>query len=155
MPGYGTLPADAGTGLLTWAWASERLVTSHDYWLATASPDGGPHLMPVWAVWLDDALWFSSSNGSRKVRNLRADGRCSVATSDAAQPVVVSGVAQVVTDPAALRRMLDAENAKYGSDYAIDMLYPVSNTCFLVRPTCVLGLDTADFAGSPTRWTPA
>jgi len=154
MPGYGTLPASAGTGLLTWAWAQERLAGSHDYWLATASPDGGPHLMPVWAVWLDGGLWFSSSNASRKARNLRADGRCSLATDNAAQPVVMAGVAQAVTDPARLRLMLDAENAKYGTDYAIDMLDPADNTCFLVRPTWVFGLDTDDFTGSPTRWTP-
>ena len=154
MPGYGTLPASAGTGLLTWAWAEERLAGSHDYWLATAKPDGGPHLMPVWAVWLDGALWFSCSNGSRKTRNLRADGRCCLATDDAAKPVVVEGVAEVVADPAELRRMLDAENAKYGTDYSIDMLDPATSTCFLVRPAWVFGLDTADFAGSPTRWTP-
>ena len=155
MPGYGTQPASAGSGLLSWTWACERLAASHDYWLATAIPDGGPHLMPVWAVWLDAALWFSGSNGSRKTRNLRADGRCSLATDSAAQPVVVSGVAEVVTDQAALRRMLDAENAKYGTDYSIETLDPASNTCFLVRPTWVFGLDTADFTGSPTRWTPA
>lgn len=155
MPGYGTLPESEGTGLLTWDWAAERLATSHDYWLATSSPEGGPHVMPVWAVWLADALWFSSSNGSRKARNLRADGRCSLATDNAAQPVVVSGVAHVVTEPAELRRMLDAENAKYGTDYQIDTLDPASNTCFMVRPTWVFGLDTADFTGSPTRWTPA
>ena len=36
--------------------------------------------------------------------------------------------------------------------HTFDMLDPARNTCFLVRPTWVFGLDTADFAGSPTRW---
>ena len=39
MPGYGTLGPDQGTGLLPWSWAEERLVRSHDYWVATTWPD--------------------------------------------------------------------------------------------------------------------
>jgi PPOX class probable F420-dependent enzyme len=153
MPGYGIKSASAGTGLLPWAWAEDRLARSHDFWLASAGPGGAPHLMPVWAVWMAGALWFSSSNGSRKTRNLRANGRCSLATDNPAEPVVVQGVAEVITDMAELRRLLDAENAKYGTDYSIDMLDPAGNTCFKVRPEKVFGLDTADFTGSPTRWT--
>ena len=34
MPGYGTLPATEGGGLLPWSWAEERLIRSHDFWLA-------------------------------------------------------------------------------------------------------------------------
>ena len=153
MPGYGIRAAGEGTGLLPWSWAEERLAGSHDFWLSSSSPDGEPHLMPVWAVWMAGALWFSSSNDSRKTRNLRADGRCSLATDDALAPVVVQGVAEVVTDPGDRRQLLDAENAKYGTNYSIDSLDPASNTCFRVRPHRVFGLDTEDFTGSPTRWT--
>jgi PPOX class probable F420-dependent enzyme len=153
MPGYGIRAADEGTGLLPWTWAIERLVNSHDYWLATARPDGEPHLMPVWAVWMADALWFSCGNDSRKTRNLCADGRCSLATDDATAPVVVQGIAEVVADLGELRDLLDAENAKYGTDYGMEMLDPALNTCFKVRPTKVIGLDSADFTGSPTRWS--
>ena len=59
MPGYGLLDATLGTGLLPWSWAVERLTRSHDYWVATVRPDGRPHVMPVWGIWMDDALWFS------------------------------------------------------------------------------------------------
>ncbi|HXN58297.1 MAG TPA: hypothetical protein VN912_06910 [Candidatus Angelobacter sp.] len=37
MPGYGTLDAEHGTGLLPWSWARERLERSHDYWVASPS----------------------------------------------------------------------------------------------------------------------
>jgi len=152
MPGYGMLAAGAGTGLLPWAWAVERLASSHDYWLSTISADGAPHLMPVWAIWLDGAPWFSCSNGSRKTRNLRADGRCSLATDNAAQPVVVQGLAEPVSEPSEIQRLIDGENAKYGTDYSMELLGPAVSTWFGVRPVRVFGLDTADFAGSPTRW---
>src|SRR5688500_3250942 len=115
MPGYGILPANEGRGLLPWSRAEDRLRSSHDHWLATGRPDGRPHVMPVWGVWLDDALWFSTSTRSRKARNLAANERCVLTTDNAIEPVVVEGTAEVVADQARLRRFLDGLNEKYKS----------------------------------------
>lgn len=153
MPGYGTLPAHEGTGLLPWSWVHTRLTRSHDFWLATVTPDGAPHLMPVWAIWHEQRLWFSSSNGSRKARNLSAQPRCTLSTEDPLEPVVVHGLAERVTDAAELAAMLAAENAKYDTDYGTDMVDPASNSVFALRPQWVFALDSKDFAGSPTRFT--
>jgi nitroimidazol reductase NimA-like FMN-containing flavoprotein (pyridoxamine 5'-phosphate oxidase superfamily) len=153
MPGYGTLPAAEGSGLLPWSWAEERLIRSHDFWLATVTPQGAPHLMPVWAVWQDGRLWFSSGNGSRKARNLSAEPRCTLSTDNPLEPVVVAGRARRVTDPGNLAAMLAAENAKYGTDYGMDMVDPASNSVYSLRPEWVFALDSTDFTGSPTRFT--
>ena len=153
MPGYGTLGPTAGSGLLPWAWAEQRLRDSHDYWVATVTSAGAPHVMPVWAVLLDDAVWFSSSNASRKSRNLSANPSCTITTDNPLEPVVVEGRARRMTEPGALRSLLDAENAKYGTDYGLEMLDPAANTCWAVSPRTVFALDSADFTGSPTRWT--
>jgi PPOX class probable F420-dependent enzyme len=151
MPGYGT---SAGPeGLLSWDWAIERLTTSRNYWLSSRDPEGRPHLMPVWGMWLDESLWFSSANASRKARNLRRDPRCSMSTENPLEPVVLEGVAEVISDEADLLRLLTAENAKYETEYGPEMVDPAQNTCFRIRPRRVLGLDLADFEGSPTRWT--
>ena len=152
MPGYGTLPADQGTGLLPWSWAAERLARSHDYWLATVSPSGAPHLMPVWGVWLDERLWFSSANGSRKARNLATEPRCTISTDDPFEPVVVQGRAERITIPEQLQSLLAAENAKYGTGYGIEMIDPAINSVFALAPEWVLTLDSKDFTGSPTRF---
>ncbi len=95
MPGYGI--ADAGTGLLPWSWAETRLRDSHDYWAATVTPDGRPHVMPVWAAWTGDALWISSSLRSVKARNVAAGSAVSVATDNPYEPVVLEGTAEIVT----------------------------------------------------------
>jgi hypothetical protein len=153
MPGYGIRPADEGSGLLPWSWAETRLVGSHDFWLATVTPAGVPHLMPVWAVWQDQKLWFSSSNGSRKARNLNLEPRCTLSTDSPLEPVVVHGHAERITDPDPLARMLAAENAKYGTDYGLDMVDPASNSVYALRPLWVFALDSSDFTGSPTRFT--
>jgi nitroimidazol reductase NimA-like FMN-containing flavoprotein (pyridoxamine 5'-phosphate oxidase superfamily) len=153
MPGYGIAGPGVGTGLLPWSWAHERLAASHDYWLATVRPDGRSHLMPVWAVWNGESLWFSSARGSRKATNLRAHPRCSIATDNAYQPVVVEGDAVEVTDPELLRHALDLENAKYGTDYGDEMIDSATNSWFRLRPIVVFSLDENDFTGSPTRWS--
>ena len=135
MPGYGVAGPTEGRGLLPWSWAEERLTKSHDYWVSTVRADGRPHLMPVWAVWDGGALWFSSSLGSSKARNLGRDSRCSIATDNAWEPVVVEGTAYVVTDHAALARFIGLENEKYETDYSVDFLDPAVNATFRVAPS--------------------
>ena len=88
--------------------------------------------MPVWGMWDDAVLWFSSSAGSRKTRNLAADPRCCVTTEDAADPVVVEGTAQIVTDPPLLQRVIDLMNAKYGTEFGVDFLNPEKNATIQV-----------------------
>ncbi len=152
MPGYGIVGSDEGRGLLPWSWADERLTRSRNYWVVTTWPDGRPHAMPVWAVWDDGALWFSSAVGSRKIRNLRRDPRCVVTTEDGQQPVVVEGRATVVTDPARLQRLVDLENAKYGTTLDVGFLDPAVNATVRIDAVVVIGLDDDAFNDTPTRW---
>jgi hypothetical protein len=152
MPGYGTLPAGEGTGLLPWSWAEQRLRDSHDYWLATVGPDGRPHIMPVWGLWRDGALWFSSSRRSRKTRNLMAHRWCAVTTDQPEEPVILEGHAEAVADPVQLAAVLAAENAKYSTDYGAELIDPEANTWFRIVPHRAFGLVQDDFGGSPTKW---
>jgi nitroimidazol reductase NimA-like FMN-containing flavoprotein (pyridoxamine 5'-phosphate oxidase superfamily) len=154
MPGYGILPADEGMGLLPWSWAVERLTRSHDYWLSTVRPDARPHAMPVWAVWLESALWFSSGGSSRKARNLAMNPWAVITTDDALEPVVVEGQAVIVSptdERSAVERFAEASNSKYDTEYPVQFF--LDNACFRIAPSRVYGLAEADFTGSPTRWT--
>jgi hypothetical protein len=108
--------------------------------------------MPVWGMWDDSTLWFTSSAQSRKVRNLTADPRCCVTTEDASDPVVIEGNARQSTEPAVLRRVVDLMNAKYRTDFGVDFLDPAVNATIGVRPERVFSLRAGDFTGSPTRW---
>jgi len=67
--------------------------------------------------------------------------------------VVLQGRAARVTHRDALAGMLAAENAKYGTSYGWEMVDPASNSVFALRPELAFALDTADFTGSPTRFT--
>jgi hypothetical protein len=153
MPGYGVLPAAEGSGLLAWAEAERRLTVSHDYWCATVRPDGAPHVMPVWGVWLDGRLWFSCGLRSRKARNLALDPRCTLTTDDALDPVVVEGAAERLTDADRIAAFVGAVNAKYDAGMTVEFQDPAVNGTFAVRPVRAFALNHEDFTGSPTRWT--
>jgi PPOX class probable F420-dependent enzyme len=153
MPGYGILGPDEGSGLLPWSWAAERLTSARNYWVVSVWPDGRPHSMPVWGMWDDSTLWFTSGAASRKARNLRADPRCVVTTEDAGDPVVIEGTAAIITDQASIRRVLDLMNDKYRTDLQPSFLDPAVNATIAVRPQQVIGMRHGDFTGSPTRWT--
>lgn len=148
MPGYGLQPGGGGQGLLTWAWAEERLVASRNYWVATARANGRPHLMPVWGVWHGAALWFSTGADSVKARNLAANPLCSISTERADEAVIAEGAVALVTDPAALSTVYAAYRAKY--EWPMD-----GEPFYVLRPTIVFGfIEHADqFSSTATRWT--
>ncbi|HEX2179053.1 MAG TPA: pyridoxamine 5'-phosphate oxidase family protein [Actinomycetota bacterium] len=152
MPGYGVKKADEGGGLLPWDWAEGRLMRSHDYWLASVSPDGRPHVTPVWGAWNQGCFWFSASGRSRKVRNLRANPACTVTTDNTQEPVIVEGTAEVVDNRALLAIFLNRINTKYQTNYSLDFLDPDVNACVKVKPARVFALEHDNFTGSPTRW---
>jgi PPOX class probable F420-dependent enzyme len=46
--------------------------------LATVSPDGQPHVIPVWFLWEDGCAWVSSYRSTRKIGNLQQNPRCAL-----------------------------------------------------------------------------
>jgi len=109
--------------------------------------------MPVWGVWMDGRVWFSSSGGSRKTLNIESNPSLVVSTDDATQPVVVEGVASRVSsagEPEAVYAFADAFNAKYGTENPTEFL--LENPTFRVEPERVIGMTESDFENSPTRW---
>jgi nitroimidazol reductase NimA-like FMN-containing flavoprotein (pyridoxamine 5'-phosphate oxidase superfamily) len=150
MPGYGIVGPLEGRGLLPWSWAEERLVQSHDYWLATVRPDGSPHVMPVWGVWMEGAAWWSSSHQSRKARNMASDPRAVITTDNPRQPVVVEGTAELIFEDQVIERFTAWVNAKYDTDLAVSFF--TENACFRLDPRWVFSLDDEEFIGTPTRW---
>ena len=152
MPGYGIAPETGGKGLLPWSWAVERFESAKRYWLATTRPNGTPHLMPVWGIWLDGAFCFMTSAGSRKGRNLAANRRCVVSPERENEVVILEGSVEIVTEPAFVRRYKDIYSKKYNFD-----MEPYNDPVFVVRPGVVLG-HIEDFANNgftqtATRWT--
>ncbi len=149
MPGYGILDANSGKGLFPWSWATERLTNAGTYWIATVRPDGRPHVMSVWGVWLDDAFYFSSGMQSRKVCNLAGNSQCVITCEVGEDQLIVEGIAEQDSDGEARQKFCDAYQAKYDWD-----MEGFSEPFFVVHPTVVFGFTTGNgsFGESATRW---
>jgi nitroimidazol reductase NimA-like FMN-containing flavoprotein (pyridoxamine 5'-phosphate oxidase superfamily) len=166
---------DHKTATTSWAVARERLANpapGQTSWLATVRPDGGPHLMPIKAFWIDGALHFVVGEGTRKGRNLAADERCVIATSNTTLPsldVVAEGRAEPLTDEAAVHRVakvlsdhgwpLEARGTRVDGPNA-PTAGPPPYSIYRMVPSTVFGLpgmfgmdkfDQADLP-KPTRW---
>ena len=89
MPrGYG---AKSATAYVDWEAVVDRLIESKHYWLATTRPDGRPHVVPRWGVWLDERFWSDGSPETLHVRNLEVDSRCTLNLENGRQVVIVEG----------------------------------------------------------------
>jgi nitroimidazol reductase NimA-like FMN-containing flavoprotein (pyridoxamine 5'-phosphate oxidase superfamily) len=150
MPGYGLLDAESGKGLLPWSWAVERLSKAHNYFIATTRPDGRPHVMPVWGVWLDQAFYFSTGKQSRKAHNLADNPHCVICPENAEESVILEGLAVEVSDASLYKEFAEAYGAKYQWD-----MEGFAEPLYAVRPKVVFALiETGDqFTSTATRWT--
>lgn len=113
--GYG-LP-DNDDDLLEWSAVETRLVGAKHYWMATVRPDGRPHLIPRWGVWVDDAFYYDGSPSTRHARNVEANPACSLSLEDGRQAVILEGRSLATrADPDDLGLRLAAAFAKYRDD---------------------------------------
>jgi hypothetical protein len=80
----------------------------HTCWLTTLDADGAPHVTGIGGLWLDDAFWFQTGEGTVKGRNLARDPRCALSLATDRFDLVVHGRAHPVTDPATVARLAAA-----------------------------------------------
>jgi general stress protein 26 len=149
MPGYGLLPADQGSGLKPWSYAVERLSRSRGYWVSTTRPDGRPHSVPIWGVWVRDQFAFSTGAQSRKARNLANDPHIVIGVEPSEDSIVLEGIASLVDDPAFLRDFKSVYAEKY--DMSMD---DFSEPVYAVRPVVAFSFASAgdEFTAGSTRW---
>ena len=144
-----------------WPEARDRLRDAEVFWVSTVRPDGRPHVTPLIAVWLDDALYFCTGPTERKARNLKENYHVILTTGcnliGEGLDVVVEGEAVRLTDDAQLMRIADAYVSKYGSDWHFDvrdgLFVHEAGTAlvFEVAPRKAFGFRKGD-EFSQTRW---
>jgi hypothetical protein len=93
--------------MLPWSWVEERLASGRNYWISTTRPDGAPHAMPVWGLWFEGALVFSTSPVSRKGRNFSRDPRTVAHLESGDEVVVLEGEVEATTIDEACEQKYD------------------------------------------------
>ena len=147
MPsGYG-ISVDSD-GQLPWSWVEQQLTGSRNYWICSTRADGRAHAMPVWGVWLDGALLFSSDPTSTKGRNIAARPDVVVHLESGDEVVVLEGRADQM-DRARMSGFVEAYDAKYGHRVDTDN---ADFGLYQLEPERVLAWREADFPTSATRF---
>ncbi|HJP89553.1 MAG TPA: pyridoxamine 5'-phosphate oxidase family protein [Candidatus Limnocylindrales bacterium] len=102
------------TETTSWDVALDRLehpAPGQNHWLATVTPDGRPHLMPIIAFWIEGAFHFLVGRTTRKGRNLAANDRCVIGTGNLTIPsmdLIVEGHASQIEDEGDVARLAAA-----------------------------------------------
>jgi len=143
--GYG-VPKDS-RGLLPWSHVDKRLAAARNYWVATTLPDGRPHVMPVWGVWIEGVLYFGTDRNSRKSRNLAMNPAVAVHLESGDDVVIVEGIAKEASKLTA--EIDDAYLAKYGMRLRDA---PGDLVVYAVSPRTVFAWQESTFPKSVTRW---
>lgn len=146
IPDYGI--SKSKTGMLPWKWAAKKLAESREYWIMTVRPEGRPHAMIIWGLWIDGAFWFGTGSKTQKARNLAKNPNCIVGTQNAAEAVILEGVAERIMDAGIAKKLEPISLRKYGISGG-DGSEPV----YRVSPTRVFGFIEKSFPKTATRWT--
>ena len=111
------LCSDPGATATSWEDARKSLEGAELFWIATVRSDGRPHMTPLVAVWLDDALHFCTGASEQKAANLVANQSVVLMTGcnqwDGGMDVVVEGRAVRVTDHDTLERLASEWKRKW------------------------------------------
>src|SRR4029079_2098504 len=107
------------------------------------------HAMPVWGLWMDGAVMFSTGRGSVKARNIARDAELVVHLESGDELVIIEGRAEVETDKQVLGRFVEAYHTKY--DFRPDP-DDAEGMYYRVRPRVVLAWTEKDFQDSAARW---
>ena len=112
-----------GAAPTPWAVVSEALERAEIYWISTVRPDARPHVTPLIAIWLDDAIHFTTGAEERKALNLAANPACIMTTGCNALndglDIVVEGRAIRTQDEATLQRLADLYKTKYDWTFTV------------------------------------
>jgi nitroimidazol reductase NimA-like FMN-containing flavoprotein (pyridoxamine 5'-phosphate oxidase superfamily) len=114
----------------SWAETKQALAAAQLFWITTVRRDERPHVTPLVAIWLDDALYFTTGPDEQKAVNLRHNKQVALTTGrnewERGIDVVVEGEAERVTEQPLLARLAEAWTAKWDGRWR----YGVGDGCF-------------------------
>lgn len=159
--------SDADAKATPWATTQEVLETAQLSWVTTVRTDGRPHVTPLVAVWLDDAVHFTTGPGEQKAMNVAGNPNVVMITGcnrwDEGLDVMVEGEAKRVTDRATLDRLAAAWATKWDGQWQFEVVdggfaHEQSDVegpvlVFAVKPAKVLAFGKGKF--THTRYLPA
>jgi hypothetical protein len=113
-PGYVEHPISE----VSWEYVAAQLTGARHYWLCSVRPDGRPHCVPRWAVYVDGKIYYDGSPETRHARNIKENPNVSLHLESGRQAIILEGTSQPAGKPSAelAGKLSAAYKAKYSAD---------------------------------------
>ena len=82
---------DKPVAFLSWEWVAERLIESKHYWLCSVRPNGRPHVVPRWGVFLDNRFYYDGSPETRHARNIMENPHTTLNLESGTEAIILEG----------------------------------------------------------------
>jgi nitroimidazol reductase NimA-like FMN-containing flavoprotein (pyridoxamine 5'-phosphate oxidase superfamily) len=137
-------------GMIAWEWVVEQLEKARNYWICTVRPDGRPHAVPIWAVWVDGTLYFDGHPQTRWARNLAENPALTIHLENGNQVVILEGMMRSI--PGLDRERAEIIVAAFAAKYAYppEVEHLVKNGLFTLRMSVAFAWTS--FPKTVTRW---
>ncbi|MBZ0297740.1 MAG: pyridoxamine 5'-phosphate oxidase family protein [Anaerolineae bacterium] len=121
--GYGIPQSDKG--MLTWDWVLERVASPQNYWVSTVTPDGHPHSIPVWGVWVDEIFYHGGGAHTRRGKNLAHNPYMVMHLESGSEVVIIEGESEILTEENIDPELAERIDAHYQQKYHMKHGLPV------------------------------
>ena len=139
---------------LPWSHVEKRLAEAKHYWLCSVRPNGRPHAVPKWAVYLQGKIYFDGSPETRHARNIAKNQFVVLHLESGEDVIIVEGVAKASGKPPfELAVQIAQEFSKKYADRGYGPQPDQWNAggLFEIEPRTVLAWTK--FTDDPTRFT--
>lgn len=146
--------ADHPISSLSWDYVTQRLTIAKNYWFCSVRPDGRPHTVPRWGVFVDGNLYYDGSPETRHAQNILRNPRVSVHLESGDEALIAEGICKVADKPNQVfaERLSDAFCNKYKEfGYAPSPEQWNEGGLFVFIPASVLAWTV--FFENPTKFT--
>ena len=90
---------DNPVSYLSWDWVAAQLTESKHYWVCSVRPDGRPHVVPRWAVFVDGKIYYDGSPETRHSRNIEMNPYISVHLESGVEAIMLEGKSEPAGKP--------------------------------------------------------
>jgi len=96
-PGY----VDNPSASVAWDYVEKRLSEAKNYWFSSVRPNGRPHVIPRWAVYLDGKIYYDGSPETRHAQNIARNPHVSLHLESGDQVIIAEGQSKPAGKPEA------------------------------------------------------
>ena len=90
---------DKPASYLTWDWVIEQLSESQHYWLCSVRPNGHPHVVPRWGVFIDNKFYYDGSPETRQAQNIGRNPEVTLHLESGTNAIILEGTATPAGKP--------------------------------------------------------